>query len=330
MSGAIPRNEHPLSPFPRNLEPRDEHCELLGSRARRYRAAMSPDALLRHFDALKPAPGGACLVMGVLNVTPDSFSDGGRFLGHAAAVRQGRRLAEDGADLIDVGGESTRPGSEPVDAGEQVRRVAPVVEALAGDGLAVSVDTTSARVARAALAAGACCVNDTSGGTDDPDLLPAAAEGRAAVVLMHRRGTPRTMQDDPRYADVAAEVAGHLADRVAAAVGAGLPAARVLADPGIGFGKTLGHNLALLRALPALAARFPVLLGASRKGFLGTLTGVADAAARDTATHATTAHAVQAGCAMVRVHNAAGARQVIAVTRAMLSGRVVAEPEAEG
>ncbi len=219
--------------------------------------------------------GGQPLVMGILNVTTDSFSDGGRYLDVEAAVAHGLRMVADGAAIIDVGGESTRPGAVVVPSAEEERRVAPVVAALAARTSAlISVDTRKAVVARAALAAGACIVNDVSALTYDPAMAGVARETGAGVVLMHLQGTPQTMQDDPRYDDVAAEVAAYLAARLAAAVAAGLRPAALAVDPGIGFGKTVDHNLALLRALPRFgAAGRPVVVGVSRKRFLGALTG---------------------------------------------------------
>jgi dihydropteroate synthase len=215
------------------------------------------------------------LVMGILNVTPDSFSDGGRCADPAAAIARGRQLAAEGADIVDVGGESTRPGAAAVDAAEELRRVVPVVERLAGETQAlVSVDTTKAAVARAALRAGASIVNDVSALTQDPDMPAAAAEFGAGVVLMHMQGTPRTMQADPRYEDVVAEVKGYLQGRVAALVRDGMPEESLAVDPGIGFGKSLEHNARLLGGLRALAAvGRPVVVGLSRKSFLGRITG---------------------------------------------------------
>jgi dihydropteroate synthase len=218
----------------------------------------------------RPAP---CL-MGVLNVTPDSFSDGGRYFEPAAAIQHGRHLATAGAAWIDVGGESTRPGATAVSADEETRRVTPVIEALAADGLRLSIDTTKAAVARAALDAGASWVNDISGGRTDPELLPLVAERGCGLVLMHSQGDPATMQVDPRYVDPVAQVAGHLRARALAAVQAGVDPARLVLDPGIGFGKRLEHNLAILRRLPELCSLgFPLLLGVSRKSFIGHLSG---------------------------------------------------------
>ena len=202
--------------------------------------------------------------MGVVNVTPDSFSDGGLFLAPDAAIMHGRALAAAGAAVLDVGGESTRPGADPVDADEETRRVLPVVRALVAEGTArVSIDTTKAAVARAALDAGATIVNDVSAGTADPEMLATIAEYRAGFVAMHMQGTPRTMQHDPVYTDVVREVGEYLRARVDAAIAVGIARDGILVDPGIGFGKTLAHNVALLRALPRVAAHAgaPLLVG---------------------------------------------------------------------
>ena len=211
--------------------------------------------------------------MGVLNVTPDSFSDGGLHLAPEAALARLREMAGEGAAICDIGAESTRPGAEGVPPDEQLRRLAGLLEALAARSpLPLSVDTGSARVAAAAIDAGAVLVNDVTAGRADPRLLPLAAERGVAVCLMHMQGTPATMQRDPRYGDVVAEVRGALAERLGAAVDAGVPEERVLLDPGIGFGKTLEHNLALLAGLPALAALGrPLVVGVSRKGMFGKL-----------------------------------------------------------
>src|SRR5215207_2516208 len=215
------------------------------------------------------------LVMGIVNVTPDSFSDGGRFAAADSAITHALRLAAEGADLLDVGGESSRPGSKPVTLEEELARVVPVVRSLAGQlSTPISVDTTKAEVARQALAAGASILNDITAGLGDPDMVAVARESGAGVVLMHMQGTPETMQRNPAYADVVTEVCDFLAARVRAWVAAGVPAERITIDPGIGFGKTFDHNLTLLRNLDALSAiGRPVLLGVSRKGFLGQITG---------------------------------------------------------
>jgi dihydropteroate synthase len=254
--------------------------------------------------------------MGVVNVTPDSFSDGGLYLDADTAIAHGVELAAAGAAVIDVGGESTRPGAEPVTDDEELRRVVPVVAGLVARGVTVSIDTTKSTVARAALDAGAAMVNDVSGGTADPEMLPAVAGSGAAYVAMHMRGTPKTMQQRAEYADVVDDVGGELRARVEAALAAGVDARALLADPGIGFAKTAEQNLALLRALPEIAARAgaPLLVGASRKSFLARFArdgADGDAAARDDATLATTVWAFERGAAMVRVHDVVASRRAV-------------------
>ena len=257
--------------------------------------------------------GARAAVMGIVNVTPDSFSDGGRFLDPDAAVAQGIALAGQGADVLDVGGESTRPGAAPVPADEELRRVIPVVERLAATtSVPISVDTTKAAVARAAIDAGASVVNDVSAGRLDPDILGVAAEAGAGYVVMHMQGEPRTMQAEPHYDDVVAQVGDFLADRVGAARAAGVPEGAIAADPGIGFGKTVEHNLRLLAGLPAIAERVgvPVMVGASRKTFVGKVLARAGAASgdlpvdqREEGTLATVVWAVERGASIVRVHD---------------------------
>jgi dihydropteroate synthase len=259
-------------------------------------------------------------VMGILNVTPDSFSDGGAYLEPAAAVARGVLMAQEGAELLDVGGESTRPGSEPVAAAEQIRRVVPVIEGLtAACGVPISIDTTSAAVADAALAAGACIINDVSALRFDARMAGLAAERGAAVCLMHMLGEPSTMQQAPSYQDVTEEVCRFLADRVQFAVDHGIGRDRLLIDPGIGFGKTTAHNLTLMRRLEALVALgVPVLVGTSRKRFIGqTLDRPVDQ--RSWGTAATVAWAVRSGVRIVRVHEAGPMRQVVEMTWAMMS-----------
>jgi len=246
-------------------------------------------------------------VMGILNATPDSFSDGGRLQSVEAGVTAGLAMAAEGAEWIDVGGESTRPGAQPVLAEEEIRRVVPVITGLraAGCPAGLSVDTMKGTVARAALAAGATMVNDVSGG-DDPDLLEATADAGAWLVLMHRQGTSATMQAAPVYQDVVAEVIAHLQDRVRRAEAAGIPRSRLFIDPGIGFGKQVQHNLALLAALPRLGQEvgLPILLGISRKRFLAHLGGTAYPAP-DALGHVL--HALLApACALLRVHDVRG------------------------
>lgn len=243
--------------------------------------------------------------MGIVNVTPDSFSDGGRFLDVDAAVEHGERLVEAGADVLDVGGESTRPGAAPVEPDEERRRVVPVVERLAATtGVTVSIDTTKAEVAKAALDAGARVVNDVSAGRFDDAMLPAVADGEAGFVAMHMQGEPGTMQDAPRYGDVVAEVGRFLVERLEAARAAGIPDGRLMADPGIGFGKTGEHNLTLLAHLDRLATAVPapLLVGTSRKSFIGAVLDTA-VGEREEGTLATTVWAFGRGAAMVRVHD---------------------------
>lgn len=252
--------------------------------------------------------------MGVVNVTPDSFSDGGSYLDRDAAIEHGLDLAAAGAAVLDIGGESTRPGAAPVDADEELRRVVPVIAALvARTAVPVSVDTTKSVVAQAALDAGAAMVNDVSGGTTDPEMLAVVADAGAAYVVMHMRGTPLTMQTEARYDDVVREVADELRLRVDAALAAGIDARALLADPGIGFAKLPEHNVALLRALPEIAARvgMPLLVGSSRKSFLAHIAGVDDRTGRDDATLATTVWCFELGAALVRVHDVAGSRRAV-------------------
>ncbi len=249
-----------------------------------------------------PAVAERPLVMGILNVTPDSFSDGGRFFETDEAVAKGRSMIAEGADVIDVGGESTRPGAAPVEVDEELRRVVPVIEALAGD-VRVSVDTTKEPVAEAAIAAGASLINDVSA-----SLWPVAARRSVGWVAMHRQGTPATMQTDPRYDDVVAEVVDFLVELAGAAVDSGVP--EVWVDPGIGFGKTLAHNLELLAALSSVTATgYPVLVGTSRKHFIGVLTSAGEepdpVEERLPGSLATATWAMQAGAGMVRVHDVA-------------------------
>ncbi len=276
---------------------------------------MARDA---HADPGESPPGTGSgtrpAVWGILNVTPDSFSDGGLWLEPARAVEQALRLVQEGADVLDVGGESTRPGAHEVPVDEEVRRTAPVIAALraARVGVPISIDTRKASVARAALDAGATIVNDVSAATHDPAMLATVAQAGAGLVLMHMQGQPATMQRAPAYGDVLAEVGAWLAGRRQAAEAAGVAPGRVWVDPGIGFGKTLEHNLALLQGLERLAATGPVLLGASRKSFLGALTG-RPAPERLLGSLACAARALQAGVAAVRVHDVAATRELLDV-----------------
>jgi dihydropteroate synthase len=240
--------------------------------------------------------------MGIVNVTPDSFSDGGRFLDPARAIEHGLRLHGEGADLVDVGGESTRPGAEPVDAAEELRRVIPVVEALAKQGVAVCVDTMKPEVMRGAIEAGCAVVNDVNG-FRAPGAVEAVANAGVGVIVMHMQGTPATMQKAPHYDDVVGEVGGFLRDRARALEQAGVARERIVLDPGFGFGKTVEHNRALFRALPALAAMgYPVLAGLSRKKMIGDFTG-RPAAERIAGSVAAALLAVQNGASLVRVHD---------------------------
>jgi dihydropteroate synthase len=254
--------------------------------------------------------------MGILNVTPDSFSDGGRYLDRAAALDRARQMAADGADLIDIGGESTRPGAPSVDEREEIARVIPLVEMLAAEGLAVSVDTRKAVVMRAAIAAGAAMINDVSALTA-PGALDACAASEVGVCLMHMRGEPQTMQQAPEYADVVAEVRNYLVDRAQACIDGGIARERIVIDPGFGFGKTLAHNLALLRALRQFAdTGYPVLAGWSRKSSLGKLTGRGPDG-RLAASLAAALAAVARGAAIVRVHDVRETVDALAVWRAV-------------
>jgi len=217
-------------------------------------------------------PGQPPLILGIVNVTPDSFSDGGRFYSADRAIAHGLELIRQGADLLDIGGESSRPGAEPIDTAEELRRVVPVVRGLASAGVPLSVDTTKAEVADQALAAGACIINDITALRGDPELAEVVRRHRASLILMHMQGTPQTMQLNPQYEDVVGEVVAFLQARLQAATDLGIARERVVVDPGIGFGKTLEHNLQLLRGLDRLAVlERPVCLGVSRKGFLGQL-----------------------------------------------------------
>jgi dihydropteroate synthase len=265
--------------------------------------------------------------MGVLNVTPDSFSDGGCFADRDSAVAHGLAMAAGGADYVDVGGESTRPGADRVDAAEERRRVVPVVRELTAAGVRVSVDTTRTEVAAAALEAGAVLVNDISGGLADDGMAALVADARVPWVLMHWRGHSREMYARAEYGDVVTEVCAELSARVDAAVSAGVDAAQLVVDPGLGFAKQAAHNWALLAALPRVVALgLPVLVGSSRKSFLGRLLAAPDgtlrpAAGRDAATVATTVLAAEAGAWGVRVHDAAASADAVATVAAVQRAR---------
>ena len=257
--------------------------------------------------------------MGVLNVTPDSFSDGGLHLDKADAVAAGREMVEQGADLVDVGGESTRPGASPVSAEEERHRVIPVIEALVADGVVVSVDTSKPDVARTALEAGAEVVNDVTAASAD-QMAEVIAESGAGVILMHMKGTPRTMQSQPFYTDVVGEVAAFLSDQAQRVIASGVDPASIVVDPGIGFGKTVAHNLALIEGIGKLAdIGFPVVLGASRKSFLGKLTGIHDPADRDGVTAVSTALGFERGARVFRVHDVASSRAALRLAAAIVN-----------
>ncbi|WP_028305820.1 dihydropteroate synthase [Deinococcus ficus] len=276
----------------------------------------------------RPVPGAAAgpdgrwrltwtgtAVMGILNVTPDSFSDGGKHAALDAALYAARRMRDAGVLILDIGGESTRPGADPVPAHTELDRLLPVIRALAGEGVVLSVDTMKPEVAAGALRAGAHLINDVTG-LRDPEMVRVCAEAGAPACVMHMQGEPRTMQKNPVYADVVAEVHGFLRAQAARVLAAGVP--DVLLDPGIGFGKTLEHNLALLRATHALTAGLhPVLIAASRKRLIDYLAGVPDAAQRDPGSLAIHLHAARQGAALVRAHDAAGHVQALRVQAAL-------------
>ncbi len=257
--------------------------------------------------------------MGVVNVTPDSFSDGGLHLDQADAIEAGLAMMGSGADLVDVGGESTRPGADSIPADEELRRVVPVVEALSAEGAVVSVDTSKPEVAHAALDSGAEIVNDVTAAAMD-GMAGVMSAWKSGVILMHMRGTPRTMQRDPVYEDVVAEVAGFLDSRARHVTDAGVDPASVAIDPGIGFGKTATHNLALIDGLGKLAELgFPVVLGASRKAFLGKVAGIDDPARRDGVTAVTTALGFERGARVFRVHDVGSSRAALSLAAAIVN-----------
>jgi dihydropteroate synthase len=299
----------------------------LGDRLRREpfdRTALGEeiaDAIDRHgrrrfelvMGAYRLSAGPRPLLMGVVNVTPDSFSDGGRFLEADRAVAQARRLVEEGADILDIGGESTRPGSDPVPEDEEMRRVLPVVETLAeAVDVPLSIDTRRARVAREAVAAGAALVNDITGLQGESEMARAVAETGAGIVLMHILGEPKTMQQHPQYNHLMADILRYLRRGLAIAEEAGVAENRILVDPGIGFGKTLKHNLEILAELGQIRSLGrPILVGPSRKRFIGEVTGVEDPAERTYGTAAACALAVAAGALVLRVHDVAEMKQAV-------------------
>ena len=266
------------------------------------------------------APSAQPLVMGILNITPDSFSDGGQFTTPEDALAQARRMLAEGADLLDIGGESTRPGATRVSAADQIARIVPIIQAIrAFSQVAISVDTTLTPVAQAAVAAGANILNDISAGQEDPNLLPFAAARQLPVILMHMQGEPRTMQSQPVYQDVTAEVCHFLRQRAAAAIAAGIAPHRIILDPGIGFGKTTRHNLQLMHDLPRLCSLgHRVLLGVSRKRFIGEITGVTQPADRVYGSTAAVFWAITNGVKLVRVHDVGPSVHTIKMLRAII------------
>jgi dihydropteroate synthase len=273
----------------------------------------------QEFEIWLKNPRRRTLVMGIVNVTPDSFSEEGRFAEADAAIAHGRQLIQDGADLLDIGGESTRPGAHRVAPEEQIRRIIPVIKALADGPAVLSVDTTLAPVAAASLEAGAGMVNDISAGSEDDSMLSVVARAQVPIALMHKRGTPASMDSLADYQDVVAVVHQYLQDRRDVAVAAGVARHRILLDPGIGFAKNLQHNLQLLRRLAEFRTiGQPLLLGTSRKSFIGRITGETEAADRLMGTAATVAWCVGRGAAMVRVHDVAPMAKVVKVVQAIL------------
>lgn len=286
-------------------------------------ATSVPDAVLERLTASRaPMAGidmGGVTLMGILNVTPDSFSDGGRYLDPDAAVAQARRMAVEGAGIIDIGGESTRPGAETVPVDEEIRRVAGPIAAISTQlDVPISIDTRKTPVAHAALDAGASLVNDVAGFTYDPALAPLCAARTVPVCVMHAQGDPQTMQHAPRYDDVRLDVYDFLSDRVEALVAQGIARDQIMVDPGIGFGKTLHHNLALLRDIALFhGLGCPILLGASRKKFIGTISEAGTADTRVAGSVAVALHGAAQGVQVIRVHDVAETRQALSLWRAI-------------
>ena len=301
-------------------------------------AALAPDVHDRLTRARAPVCGLTLdrpRIMGILNLTPDSFSDGGALSDPGQAVAQALQMAAH-ADILDIGGESTRPGAQPVSPHQESARVLPLIHAIRDAGIAtpISIDTRNASVARAALDAGADMVNDVSAMTHDPEMLAMVSDAGVPVCLMHAKGDPATMQNDPRYGDVVGEVLDWLEERVAVALAAGIARDHILVDPGIGFGKTLEHNLTLLRRLSVFHdLGQPVLLGASRKRFIGTISGVECAGDRLAGSLAVALHAAAQGAHVIRVHDVAETRQALALWRALAgfpAGELLAPPAVQG
>ncbi|KJZ20489.1 dihydropteroate synthase [Loktanella sp. S4079] len=276
-----------------------------------------PPEVIDRITAARPDISGMAMgtpkVMGILNVTPDSFSDGGRFFDSARAVEHAISMQADGAAILDIGGESTRPGAETVDVAEEIARTAPVIAAIRnGSDVPISIDTRKAAVAQAAIDAGATLINDVAAFGYDPDLAQVTAQSGLPVCLMHAQGTPDVMQDDPRYDDVVLDVYDYLAERIAFAVAAGIARDQIVIDPGIGFGKTLSHNLSLLRGLSLFhALGCPILLGASRKKFIGTLGGGTDATDRVAGSVSVALHGARQGVQLLRVHDTFATKQAL-------------------
>lgn len=307
---------------------RFSHVEIV-SRADRARTLLSYDAaaasregairaVLEVLEAPRTPLCGLDLtspkIMGIVNVTPDSFSDGGEFHDHTDAIAQARQVAEDGAHILDIGGESTRPGSDPVDEDTECARILPVIEALAESGTPISCDTRKASVMRKAVASGAQIINDISSLTYDPEARSTAAELGAPVILMHSKGEPKVMQDAPSYEDVCLDVYDELQANLQACVDAGIPRASIVADPGIGFGKTFAHNLELINDLALFhGLGVPIMLGVSRKGFLGALTGVKDARARAVGSVSAALSGLARGVQLFRVHDVKQTAEAFAV-----------------
>ena len=333
QSGPRPPDALPLAGG--SLWFRDAELLVRGGRSRFTSAHSLPDDVVHHLTASRAPVAGLTLdrprIMGILNVTPDSFSDGGRHEGAAAATHAARMIA-DGADILDIGGESTRPGAVTISVREEAERVIPAIRAIraAGHDVPISIDTRKGLIARAAIAEGAELINDVSALTFDDQTAIVARETGLPVCLMHAQGDPRTMQDAPRYRDVLLDVYDWLENRITMLEAHGLRRAAMLVDPGIGFGKTLEHNLALLRGLSLFhGLGCTVLLGASRKRFIGTLSGVDEAAARDPGSHAVMLDALRQGVQIIRVHDTAGAVQSLRVWRA-LTHDPAQGPQAEG
>ena len=304
-----------------------ERIDRGGKRALIAAADIPADVLTRLTRQRAPLAGlsfDSPRLMGILNTTPDSFSDGGRFSATGAAVAHGRNLLAEGADILDIGGESTRPGAADVPEPEEIGRTAPVIAALraAGETAPLSIDTRKAAVARAALGQGASLVNDVAALSFDPELAAVIAAARVPVCLMHSQGTPKTMQQDPRYDDVLLDVYDALEAKIALAGAAGIARDQIMIDPGIGFGKTLAHNLALLRGLSLFhGLGCPVLLGVSRKRMIGTVSGEAIAENRMPGSVAVALAAVAQGVQVLRVHDVAATRQALALWQAVTIGR---------